>query len=928
MADKKNRSLGMIKKYVEKCMEEIAAYVDEKNMAVKNFGIDLEIEKKAAYELMKKIQRLTEEELAKKSESIAWIEEHTRTFESSLEELFGMTGRVQENMNRIRDESDFVQKAGKRVTEAKEKYEQLEKALEKTARNLEETEERFERKNAEALDQAVRYALESAKSKVSDFEATALSIENKIEEHRDAIVKVERDRKANLAHDVEQVKTILKDALENAGKRADKIEESAFAKLREQALERVEQIKTFFEDKMKNARDILKNEQEKLNTEIHDINVKQKNHHQEWTKEAAKIDTTIKSQMDSWKQLGKETELGIITANEKRLEEYGKTHAESVKQLSGLADEAGQLENELRLSMQEVISRVNKDFSGFEKESAASMETAASAFNAQAQALRKELEDMDNELNSIRQQASDNVSEKLLSFENDITTELGKRSSELGRNIADWQASLEERLASSRDKIANDWQSSEEQFAFEQRKNIANLGERLTADFEVLKRETSVFEESIREEMKNFDEMRSSFAGQIKQDLAEMRVSSENELNIQIGQYQLSMQETLRLKQRELEEELEEISARSQNTYDSLDNALQNSRQGFEEWQNQYNIRIRETDVSLEDLRRHSREMAAENDERISQLRLNLDDIRKEQSAQRKMFDQTNILKKDLEKSIEEINSDLNRLEQRKKEITQLEADLTRVKRLEDEVNNKMTRFLAEQRRIEQMEANFNNLIKTSQSVKDKLDQISTSDDILQNVQVHIRKLDDSIKETEDKYQRIERKNEVLNQTNEGIERNFKTLQKTETDIKNTENIITTLSDQFDNLRSSIETLAAQSEKAIYAEEKITVLDDTLAKIEQRIAKMNDAREWLARTETQLETLYKEVRAHLKLSKALFERESGKTTSSQTKGAPPPQDRDNIKRLKDQGWTIEEIAKAMNLSRGEVELTLELYSRS
>ena len=139
LTDKNNRSLEKVKKYTEKCKEEIAAYADEKSMTVKNYSIDLDVEKKAASQLMKNIQ-LTEDELAKKSEAIERIEEHIRAFDSSLNELFGMTDRVQENLNRIKDESVFVENTGRRVSEAKEKFEQIEKALETAGKNLEETE--------------------------------------------------------------------------------------------------------------------------------------------------------------------------------------------------------------------------------------------------------------------------------------------------------------------------------------------------------------------------------------------------------------------------------------------------------------------------------------------------------------------------------------------------------------------------------------------------------------------------------------------------------------------------------------------------------------------------------------------------------------------------------------------------------------------
>jgi len=1116
LADKNSRPLERVKKYAEKCKEEIAVYAEEKSMAVKNFGIDLDVEKKAALKLMENIQKLTAEELAKKSESIARIDEHINAFESSLEELFGMTDRVQENLNRIRDESAFVENTGKRVNEAKEKFEQVEKALNAAQKNLQEIETRMERKNAENLEQTALEVVSSAKSIVSDFEATAQVIERKIGEHRDAVIKTEREREALLARDLELVKKTLKETVENAGKRADKMEDAALVKLREQALERVNQIKTFFEEKIKSVQETLKTEQgtvnekikamhDKWSTEFHDIGSKQKTFHQEWVKGSAELDsmakkqkeeiitslsrqqeeintalfkerdtinsalvqqqnewkqnfiefkkqtekqrkeldtsiittknelnqslqelrvksitaikqqhddletvvkshqkeisltiselkeksgaaiksqqqetetllsklntshselqaqsksmikqqqeefgtvlgelkgkansmivsqqneinTALEKQMESWKTLCRDTEQNIITANEKRLDDYSKIQIEAVKQLNSLADDAGRLEKELRVSMQEAVSRVKSDFSGFEKEAGASMETASAAFNAQAQVFKKELEEINKELNVIKQQAINNVSENLANFEKDFTAELGKRASEAGRQIADWQAGLQERLENSTGKINHDWQQAEERLTADQRKNIAVLGERLTLDLERLKQEASAFEKGIREEMNNFDETRLSFAEQIKQDLTEIRVTAHNEVKTQVGQHHLSMQETLRLKQRELEKEIEEISASSQNAYASLDEKAVNTRQTYDEWQSSYNARMREMDNSLEELRRHSRETAAENDERVSSFRKNLEDIRKELGVQKKIFEQTGELKQDLESRIEEINADLDRLDQRKNEITQLENQFTHIKRLEDEVNRKMTSFLSERHRIEVMEKDFERFIKTSQSVEAKLNQVSTSDDILQSVQVQIRKLEDSLKETEEKYQRIERKNEVLEETNESIDRNFKMLQKTETAIKNAENIINVLSDQFDNMRSSIEALAVENVKATDAVEKITVLDESLVQLEKRIADMNVAREWLARTETELKALDKDARTHLKLAKGLFERESGKAAVT-SKGAPPPQDRDNVLRLKDQGWTIEEIANAMNMGRGEVELILEIGSR-
>ena len=121
-------------------------YADEKGLTVRNYGISLEIEHKAATQLMNEIQQFSQEELAKKAEAISRIDDHIKAFEASLEELFGMTGRVQENLNRIRDESVFVESTNKKINEVKEKFDQAEKSLLLAERNLAATEERLEEK--------------------------------------------------------------------------------------------------------------------------------------------------------------------------------------------------------------------------------------------------------------------------------------------------------------------------------------------------------------------------------------------------------------------------------------------------------------------------------------------------------------------------------------------------------------------------------------------------------------------------------------------------------------------------------------------------------------------------------------------------------------------------------------------------------------
>ncbi|MDR1575604.1 MAG: hypothetical protein LBS37_06320 [Treponema sp.] len=1063
--DKNNRSLDKVRKYADKCKEDIAAYTEQKSAAIKDFGIALEVERKAAAELMRHIHTLTNEELAEKAQVIARIDERIQAYDSSMEELIKMTGRVQENLDRIRDESAFVESTGKKVGDLREKLEHIEKAVAGTEKKLGEAEVRFERESAAALENAAESVLAEARSRLSDFEAGAETIERRVEEHREAVARVEQEREAVLARNIETINKTLKEAVERAGNRADKMEDAALVKLRDQAQERLRDFKTLWEEKIKTAQETvktrlgeiqeqLKSGREEWKAESSGIEARQKAYRDEWKKDvqelnalakqqkneidaalakqrdtlnteaarqrdelsaaigrqesewsqrfrelgelsarqletlsaaiaaqgeelsaaltrqradlnatAAEQDNTLNAvlakrreewekaveelsglikrqsgemdeaivrQKKEWALLSQEAERNIIAAAEARLGEYKQAQAEDFKQLEALSGDAARLETELRRSMQDVTAKVNGDFARFEEESRRERENAAAEFDSQVQALRGELDKAGKELDGLKAQAIENVSEKLKLFEDEFSEDLDRRNADIENRLTQWNEELNTRLEEIAGAGEQERRQLEARLNEELRQNLAWQGERLVSELERLKAETVALEEGIREEMQAADETLRSFTEQLPQDLEEARNAAENEAKTKIGQYGLSVSETLRQNERELEEQLRKIGARLEEQTAGLETAAENSRRSIEDWQSQYNARMRDLDISMEEIRRRNRDMASENDERIAQARIALDDIRKDIADQVKLFDRTDELKLELDRRVEDLNGDMDRLDQRKNEIAGIERQFTQIKRLEDDVNAKMTRFLSEKRRIEVMENDFNRLLQTSQAVEEKLAQVSSSDDTLQAIQVQIRRLEDAIKETEEKYQRVERKSQTLEETNAGIDRNFKVLQESEQALKSAVEDIERLSVEAESLGASIEALSAENEKARDAAEKISTLDESLGLIEKRIAEMNVAREWLARTETELRALDKDAQNQLRLTRSLLDRESGKTAASARaagkggKGAPPPRDRDNIIKLRRQGWTVEEIADTMNVSKGEVELVLEL----
>jgi chromosome segregation ATPase len=195
----------LIRDYSERLKKELGDFVKEQERAVKDYSISLNVERDAAKELMKRLQE-TEGDLAKKAQSMAKIDSQIKAYENSLAELDRMTSRVQENMNRVRDESGFVDATGKRISEVKDKLVEFEK-------ELGDIEKKFEKENAESLEKAADAVMASVKSTVSDMRAAEETIERKVEDHRHAVVKIEEARAANMARDTEYINKLLSKAV-------------------------------------------------------------------------------------------------------------------------------------------------------------------------------------------------------------------------------------------------------------------------------------------------------------------------------------------------------------------------------------------------------------------------------------------------------------------------------------------------------------------------------------------------------------------------------------------------------------------------------------------------------------------------------------------------------------------------------------------
>ncbi|MCL2191841.1 MAG: hypothetical protein FWB78_00410 [Treponema sp.] len=951
LLDKSNRSLDKVRKHVDRYKKEISDYIDDKSSVIQDYGIALEVEKKAAAELMRRIQKLTREELAQKVQALTQIDDRIQGYDASLTELIQMTGRVQENLNRIRDESSFVEGVAKRLGEIKEKVENAEAEVGTVSGELGAIGERFESENTAALEKAAEMVVTKTRSAIQGLEA-------------------------RLTREEERIVELFTEAVNKAGGRADKVEETALAKLRGQAEERLGRIKTSFEERLKSLQDFVKTnrdemqEQIRLNkeewkTETDTMNAQKeafgadaRNFRAEWDKNAGELASLIRQQAEESlesardffdtnldgirERISREKEEWRVETDE--LDTQKKAYAANMSKLREEWDrQAGELSALLKRQTQEAEESIREQDEELRRE----IVKHRDEWGKQAEELSAFLKQQTQETNeSIREQDEELRREivkhrdewKALYHDTglDIATAVEDRLEEYRltqeerlsqlASLSDDSAQLESELriamkeASDRVKedfvrVSKDMRDTWESGSQDLKRDIQALQEELAEVERGLSGIKDTASENISSKLKVFEE---EFTGELSKrgtEAIQQIEAWQDDLNSRLEAITTDAETRRRKAEIKITDEMKnDFATLSEKLMSDLE-SMKTRATAFEE----------KTTLEIREANETRRVLYEQLESNLTKAKSTMEEVRRESTTMSKAFERSGALKKELDLHDDKLKDNADRLSQLNDDIAKFESQYSQMKHLEDDINARITRFTAEKRRIEGMESDFNSLLRTAKQVEEKLTQVSNTDDTLQTVQVKIRQLDEVIKEAEEKFQRVERKTQTLQETNDGIDRNFRALQENEQLLNRLDGIIGLLKTDVDGIQSSVDALSAENERTREASEKLTTLDESIRWLEGRIAEMNQAREMATRLATELQELGKIAKDQVKMAQSVYQRpSSSRPTASDDSGAPAPRDRDNVIILKRQGWSIDEIARSMNMSKGAVELILEL----
>ncbi len=1027
--DRNNRSLDKVKRYAERVVGELDDLVQEKATAIRDMGIELEVHQKAARTVLDRIKEL-EDGLSKRAEQIERIGTRIGDYDTALEELLKMTERAEENLARVQSESEYIDSVGNRLKISQEKLKALEIRIPELTAD-------FAKKNDEtlrsAVDNAVRYADSRSQELADTLEALgrqAGSLDERFDDLEANSRRIGEETESRL-------RTLQSEVLEAGQSQLEKMEasvasyEESFARVEKEYQGRIQKIaedgSTFQEATLRTLTERIENQstgirqeltvavetyQKECTSQIREANSQLRVRADELSKhiEAAssklgerlgevtekssalegeqarldqRIDENKKQLSDSLDRKISGLEHSVLETVEARIKQYEEAVGYRLAKLDSVGSDIDELEVSLRESINQVSTRMRQEFETFSRELAEQRAEDGRRAQEEMSSLHKGMEEMETGLDKLKEQAYENVSEKLQLLEDAFFADLREREAGLGTQLTDWQAAFESRLDESRTAQLELLRETESRSADDFRKSVSELQERFYGGVEKIDTQLDDFRNGLSARMGESETTVERFKETLGERLEGIEEEAEGALTAEIGKLSSSVREEIENHRRRVEKDLADFQHSFDGSKQQLEQDLEGTRSEMSIWHAESLKRMNETSdrigelesalksrsqEALEDFKERfdemrtavearNQELGVEADTRIREFRsfsadlreqvgstqqklfgkindeakllsVNLAEIDKRQKAfveQTKVFDRADALKLALEESMQELKADLSKVDAQREEIREIEVQMGRIRKLSGEVNDRVERFLGEKRRVDSLEDDFKKLMSMSQAVEVKLDQITSSDDELQAIQARLRSLEELDKSIDERMIRLEKKRNIIDVTTEGVDKNFDMLGKLEDRLVGIESEIKELPGRVEELSGRFRELATGKKDVDVAVKQLRELDGALDDIEGRMAELNSAREWLARTETRLEEVGRDAQDKVKLLGSLLKGEGKKTTDG--KAAPSLSARDTVIKLAHQGWKVDEIARATKVSRGEVELILELATK-
>ena len=830
------------------------------------------------------------------------IDEYAQLIQQKIDQLeASITEKIRnvslQSSNSIHEAETAVADLQKECSAANQRAQEMQPELDGKIKAITKEIEDFKTDTEIKLNNMNKYISDSVKRSVAESEQTHLNILEGIDDQLSSYKK-------DIEHKLSQI--------QNSGSDIDTLEKSLRAAMQEVQSRVLGDFDSFTSDQQRRHEEFstqIKQDSETIETRLHEIDkslddlkatatgsmsAKLEDFEKAFNNNILTKNNEIDAALSDWK-ITLDTKLASISSNYE-------TSRNEIEQ---------KYQNELKANLASIVSRTTEQYDKL----ADAVEKSKLGLESNISEIQETLGDFQEETRSKLSQISVNtdseLKKELENTMNKVESSINKVQSDILSNYAVFEQSMQEKQEtgnSSIDAALSEFNAWKQQ-----------LRSQLDGANDVFKNELESFMTNTKAQLEETHQK----LGQDMKNYAAYIQDQQNELSDKITSLQNQTENSVK----EYEERSEEIIKQLNETYTKMlaDTEERVREQNSDSAQSLAQLK-KDIQTASDQNRANQAQFVLKMQNDANEMQVRMGDLTKELQSIRaniQQFERADAMQNTLKANLAELDDKFERLDSFADTAEDLTNQYNSIIKLNEDMEKQISSIEQQKQRVTLFEQKFGQLFALSNRIDERIQSLNITSDDIGSMEVAVRDYKDKLDIVSQQYERLDKKEELVNRVLKDVDTSFANLKNMEQRIADCERQVTSLPNEIKSVQANVDRLLQSGPKITEAASKLQNLDSVLTETEKRMDTLQATNTGLKKTQLDQQVLQREINNKFDALHSITKNEVAKNKGPQDKSMPPSE-RETIRALKREGWTIQEIASRFKRTTTEIELLLEL----
>ena len=526
-------------------------------------------------------------------------------------------------------------------------------------------------------------------------------------------------------------------------------------------------------------------------------------------------------------------------------------------------------------SLENSVERIKTEIASLKSDSTSRINDISTEMNSELQhQIGVQKEKIDSTLNNLHE----SINEKALRFEEKISGMQESSSVTVQNALNDFN--------SWKQTIANQFEQSNSLFNDE----LSSFKENSVAKIDEI-------QQSLIQKMNEYSQQVSSEQDKLNQDINLLNNKTQESLETFKSMYQVMFNQA--------DQKIKEQNAQIEDSLTELRQNISEAKEQNRTNQQDFVLRMQNESNTIQ---QKMTELARE----LNEIKNNIHD-----------YERAEEMKRQLQNEMREISDSFERLDDYEDSVRKASVQFEAINKINNDLEKHLDNFENQRIKINSIEQQLGRLLALSNTVDERTKTLTDIGDNLSSMEVTVRDYNDRLSEMTQQYERLEKKDELVNRVLKDTDTSFTMLKDLETRLKDCARQITSLPQEIRDVQTNVDRLLKNGPKITEATSKLEELDTLLSETRKNIDIVNSANLGIKKTEQDLQELSRGVEKKFEVLHKITKEDLSSGNTPKDKSFTPSE-KETIRDLKRQGWTINELASRFKRSITEIELLLDL----